>query len=95
MNEDYTKRELDSHFTEIKDSLYRIEQQTIKTNGRVNKLESWRSLLVGAWFVAYCMVIPLSIYIYLDNMNYLKEIIQQNSGAIVNINSTLNSLNIN
>lgn len=93
MNEDYTKRELDAHFTEIKDSLDRIEKQTIKTNGRVNKLESWRSLLVGAWFVAYCMVIPLAIYIYLENMNFLKNVIQQNSGAITDITRTLNSLN--
>ena len=45
-DQDYSNRELDSHFITIKDSLARIETQTVKTNGRVNRLE--RNLLIVA-----------------------------------------------
>jgi hypothetical protein len=43
---DYTNREIDGHFLTIKESLIRIEAQTIKTNGRVNRLE--RNILIIA-----------------------------------------------
>lgn len=88
----YTNRELDDHFNDVKTVLARIECQTTKTNGRVNKLEAWRSLLVGAWFVAYCMVIPLLAYLYTNQMNYFKEIINQNTSAIHEINEHLQEL---
>jgi len=45
MNEqDYSNREIDSHFTAMNETLARIETQVLKTNGRVNKLE--RNMLV-------------------------------------------------
>jgi hypothetical protein len=39
---DYTNRELDRMFKDIMDTLYRIEEQTTKTNGRVTRLEFWK-----------------------------------------------------
>lgn len=60
----YTNRELDSHFLEIKETLSRIEIQTTRTNGRVNKLENWRSVLIGGWSIVTFLVIPLLTYIY-------------------------------
>jgi len=52
--EDYTNRELDSMFKEIKGYLERNEEVSTKmlaqvtlTNGRVTKLEAWRESLTG------------------------------------------------
>ena len=53
--EDYSNRELDSHFTFVKDALERIEKQVLKTNGRVNKLE--RNLLVIACIVGTILLL--------------------------------------
>lgn len=50
--------------SDMKDSLERIEQQTTKTNGRVNSLENHRSYLWGAWFAVVFLggtIIALSI----------------------------------
>lgn len=57
----YSNREIDEHFREIKEMLTRIETQTTKTNGRVNKLESWKSLLIGGWIIVTLFVIPLVV----------------------------------
>lgn len=50
----YANREIDEKFTDIKDTLLRIEAQTTKTNGRVNKLE--RNLLIVACVVGTLLV---------------------------------------
>jgi hypothetical protein len=47
MTDNYTKRELDFHFQEIKETLSEIREQTIKTNGRVTSLERWKWMMVG------------------------------------------------
>lgn len=44
---DYSNREIDNMFNEIMNTLKRIEEQTIKTNGRVNTLEIWRESLMA------------------------------------------------
>lgn len=53
MDQPYSKRELDHFFQELNthlnhqdEALIRIEAQTMKTNGRVTKLEQWRSVLI-------------------------------------------------
>jgi hypothetical protein len=45
---DYSKRELDYHFTEVKEELREIKAQTTRTNGRVTALEKWMWMVVGA-----------------------------------------------
>ena len=60
----YTNRELDHHFAEIKETLGRIETQTLKTNGRVTKCEETISNLktsgkVANW--AFGLTVPLII----------------------------------
>lgn len=37
----------------------RIEQQTVKTNGRVGKLESWRDKIIGALVLTNILLIPI------------------------------------
>ena len=46
MDEPYKKRELDHMFNDIKLQLDRIEEQTIRHNGRLSKLERYL-LIVG------------------------------------------------
>lgn len=46
MEEPYTKREQDEFRQDVRDGLLRIEAQTIKTNGRVSRLERYM-LIVG------------------------------------------------
>lgn len=65
---DYSKRELDEKFTDIKDSLDRIEAQTVKTNGSVGKafaeinaLKVWRGYLMGIGSVIVALLIPILI----------------------------------
>ncbi len=48
MDKDYSKREFDHIFGDIKSSLERIETQTIKHNGRLTKLERYMWMLTGA-----------------------------------------------
>lgn len=66
MDEPYSKREQDYFFQEVfkrmdkQDSyLDRIEKQTLKTNGRVNKLEWWRSAILWAFGVFLALLVPL------------------------------------
>ena len=59
---EYTTRELNLHFAEIKETLARIEAQTIRTNGRVTKCEEnintvRTSGTVANW--AFGLTIPL------------------------------------
>ena len=44
---EYTNREIDRMFGEIMTTLHRIEEQTVKTNGRVSKLELWRETFMA------------------------------------------------
>lgn len=64
MSENYTNREIDRMFTEIKDSLARIEEQTKNTTTRVGSLENWRYLLSGGLIIISMFVIPMAIYIF-------------------------------
>jgi len=48
---DYSNREIDASFREIKNLLIEIRDQTVKTNGRVSKLELWKEGLMGKFTI--------------------------------------------
>jgi hypothetical protein len=76
MEQPYSNREIESHFQEIKNTLERIELQTCKTNGRVTKLESWRSYIAGAITIVTLLggtVIGLSLYVYNLQLDAVRE----------------------
>lgn len=55
-NDNYTKREHDLIFNEIRDSLARIETQVSKTNGRVTALELWKEGTIGKFTIISVVV---------------------------------------
>ena len=57
-----TNRELNKDIKHIKETTIRIEQQVMKTNGRVSSLEKWRAYTVGAFAVVTALFIPIIIY---------------------------------
>ena len=59
MEPEYSKRELDGHFNEIKASLKEIQTQVTRTNGRVSNLENWRWFITGGIAILSVMVIPI------------------------------------
>lgn len=48
----FSQRELRHFFGEINGKLTEIHDQTLKTNGRVTRLELWRSFIAGGVAVA-------------------------------------------
>lgn len=82
-NEDrYSNREIREFVQEIKDSLGRIETQTVKTNGRVTKLEADNNMNKG-WIrgISACIatVIILGTYIFnvMTSPSRIKGIVRQ------------------
>ena len=72
-DQDYSNREIDQMFCSVKDhidsrhlaimeTLTRIEAQTIRTNGRVRRLEIWRGVIIGGIAIIVTVVIPLTVY---------------------------------
>lgn len=57
-------------------------EQAKRTNGRVNKLEGWRSFLVGGWIVVSGFVIPLMTYIAFSEKDHMQERIIHNQEEI-------------
>lgn len=57
--QDFTNREINAMFQELKDQATRIEVQTTQTNGRVTALEHWKFISMGAVSVLVLLVIPL------------------------------------
>ena len=75
----YSNRELDSKFDnllghmkvfegETGGSLRRIEAQTIKTNGRVSKLEKWQQFVLGFCAAISVLIIPLIFIVIREKM---------------------------
>ena len=80
MERNYSKREIDSMIAslgkedqtfkqDIRESLTRIESQTVMTNGRVTKLERWQSYVVGFCACLSLMLFSLFIPIGLSLFN--------------------------
>ena len=66
MEANYSNRELNMRFEEIKEKLETILQQTTKTNGRVSKLEQWRAYILGAVGIMVVLVIPIATLVLYD-----------------------------
>jgi hypothetical protein len=92
----YTNRELDHHFSEIKETLGRIEQQTIRTNGRVTKCEE--NILMGktsarianwAFGLTVPLIISMAIWIFFNQIQDIRHEINQHNEDYKNLLNNL------
>lgn len=61
---------------EMKETLSRIEAQTTRTNGRVTKLELWRSLLIGGSIIIFaCGAAFAKLYIQAISRQTAHEVV--------------------
>lgn len=61
----------------IKEMVTEIKAQTIKTNGRVGALESWKGFIIGGLSIITLLVIPLIASIIIRNMSDIQELKKQ------------------
>ena len=55
--------ERDGVLTDIKNELITVREQTVKTNGRVSKLEMWRMFILGGLSIVTVLIVPLILYV--------------------------------
>lgn len=91
----YTKRELDTYFSENKlhlekqdGMLEKIFIQATKTNGRVNKLEWWKSALVWGFGTLVALAAPLG---YIVKSEIQKEVHDSVVSVLEDYNITVNN----
>lgn len=79
MNSTYSKELIDAkldnilhRINEVKEIAVATHNQTLKTNGRVNKLEGWRSWLAGVIAVLGVSA-GLIVYIYTQDKNQFSQ----------------------
>ena len=64
MSEEISLREFLEQRLDNQDAiLVAIKEQTVKTNGRVGKLETWRAMLIGGWVMLTAILIPTGIFV--------------------------------
>lgn len=62
----------------------KIESHVEKTNGRVRKLETWRSFLLGGWAVI-SILFPILFVFFMSNFRYeVREIISNQVTTAIN-----------
>lgn len=90
----YSNRELDHYFNDIREKFLgaieeiakdtkEIKIQTTKTNGRVTRLEHWRTAVLAAGGIITSVIIPYSVYYFLKL-----------EAKVENINKTLSQYEI-
>jgi len=62
-NQPYNKREIDEFHDHINENLKEIKLQVTVTNGRLKKLENWRSFVVGGLSVITLLIVPIILYL--------------------------------
>jgi len=78
--EPYKNREIDEFRFDVRNSLQRIEIQTSLTNGRVNKLESWKWFISGGISVLTIIVVPIlawSLWVLVNIQNQVHGAVDQ------------------
>ena len=63
VEDDYTNRELNMCFEQITEKLDLIHTQTVKTNGRVGRLENWQNRIIGGMVAISALAVPILVYI--------------------------------
>lgn len=59
----YSKREIDNLHKSLHDKLDEIFHEVKRTNGRLSKLEVWRSFISGGLAILMALVVPTIIWI--------------------------------
>ncbi len=59
--EEYTTRELYLMLKGVRDDVKTIIRKQDTTNGRIRRLELWRSALFGGWIVVTIFILPIVI----------------------------------
>ena len=82
VDRNYSKREIDEHFREVKEILARIESQTTKTNGRVNNCEddimqvkTTARVVNWAFGLTVPIILTMSVWVFFNQINSVKETI--------------------
>lgn len=86
----YTIKEFIGHYmedikeqiAEIHTDVKEIKIQTLKTNGRVSKLEFWRSVIVWGFGVLVALSIPIGAFIKLQIRNTVVEVLDEKASLI-------------
>lgn len=66
---DSLKDHINEKIGDVQGDLSEINDRVKTTNGRVKTLELWKSFLLGAWAVTTAFVIPLIIYVWIQNVS--------------------------
>lgn len=71
--EQFSNREIREMFKDIQLNLTRIENQTLRTNGRVSSLEVWKGYTAGAVAVIILIGLPILGWVLLEVINLLQK----------------------
>lgn len=95
MEPNYSKRELDTYMADTKEHLIKqdgvlekILAQVMKTNGRVNKLEWWKSALIWGFGTLVALAAPIG---YIVKTEIENEVHNSITSTLDNYNITVNN----